>query len=54
MNLGADKLFVEPFISTTTTAEGARLTFTGSVGVSTKAYSHRYAGINVLLAGGTG
>jgi hypothetical protein len=50
-NLGADPLFVEPFISTTTTAEGAGLAFTGSVGVSTKAFSHRYARIDRLLAG---
>lgn len=51
--LGADPLFVEPFISTTTTAEGAGLAFTGSVGVSTKAFSRRYAKIDRLLAGGS-
>ena len=51
-NLGADPLFVEPFISTTTTAEDAGLAFTGSVGVSTKAFSRRYAHIDRLLAGG--
>ena len=50
-NLGADPLFVEPFISTTTTAEDDGLAFTGSVGVSTKAFSRRYAKIDRLLAG---
>jgi Tfp pilus assembly protein PilN len=54
VNLGDDQLFVEPFISTTTTAEGDELTFTGSVGISRKAYSRRYARINALLDRGTG
>jgi len=50
-NLGGDRLFVEPFISTTTTAEGDELAFTGSVGLSTRALSHRYARIDRLLSG---
>jgi hypothetical protein len=52
-NLDADPLFVEPFISTTTTAEGAELAFTGSVGVSTRAFTRRYARLDRLLAGGS-
>ncbi|HYO39381.1 MAG TPA: PilN domain-containing protein [Nocardioidaceae bacterium] len=52
-NLGSDRLFVEPFISTTTTAEGDDVTFTGSVGLSTKTFSRRYADMDALLAKGT-
>lgn len=50
LDLGGDPLFVEPFISTTTTAEGDGVTFTGSVGLSTKTFSRRYADIDALLA----
>jgi hypothetical protein len=50
-DLGNNPLFVEPFISTTTTAEGDGLSFTGSVGLSTKALSRRYVRINRLLLG---
>lgn len=50
VNLGNDALFVEPFISTTTTAEGDDVVFTGSVGLSKKAFSDRYADIDTLLA----
>jgi hypothetical protein len=53
IRLGDDKLFVEPFISTTTTADGQRVTFTGSVGLSEKAFSNRYADIDQLLLEGT-
>ena len=49
INLGDDKLFVEPFISTTTTADGDQVMFTGSVGLSTKAFSKRYADLDALL-----
>jgi Tfp pilus assembly protein PilN len=52
VNLGDDKLFVEPFISATTTAEQSDVVFTGSVGLSEKAVSGRYADIDALL--GTG
>lgn len=41
--LGHSKLFVEPFISTTTTGESEGVTFSGSVGLSEKVYSGRYA-----------
>lgn len=40
--LGASHLFVEPFISTTTTGDGEAVTFSGSVGLSEKVYSGRY------------
>lgn len=50
--LGDDELFVEPFISTTTTADGSEVTFSGSVGLSEKVYSGRYADLDKLL--GTG
>lgn len=49
LNLGEDALFVEPFISTTTTAEGDDVVFTGSVGLSTRAFTGRYAEIDALL-----
>lgn len=41
--LGADDWFVEPFISTTTAADSAKVTFSGSVGLSEKVFSLRYA-----------
>lgn len=50
--LGADKIFVEPFISTTTTADGEAVTFSGSVGLSDKVYSRRYADLDELTGGG--
>jgi Tfp pilus assembly protein PilN len=50
--LGADKLFIEPFISTTTTADGEAVTFSGSVGLSEKVYSRRYADLDELTGGG--
>lgn len=40
--LGHSPLFVEPFISTTTTGESDQVTFSGSVGLSEKVYSKRY------------
>jgi hypothetical protein len=42
VRLGDSGLFVEPFISTTTAADSDEVTFSGSVGVSEKAYSRRY------------
>jgi hypothetical protein len=48
--LGEDSLFVEPFISTTTTGEGAEVTFTGSVGLSQRVYTRRYVDIDAVLA----
>lgn len=44
--LGNSKLFVEPFISTTTTADGQDVTFTGSVGLAERAFSNRYANMD--------
>lgn len=46
ISLGADKIFIEPFISTTTTDDGDQVTFSGSVGLSDKVYSQRYAGVD--------
>ena len=43
VNLGDSGLFVEPFITTTTTGEGQSVSFSGTVGLSQKAYSRRYA-----------
>ena len=40
--LGDSKLFVEPFISTTTTVETDEVSFSGSVGLSQRVYSGRY------------
>lgn len=54
IRLGDDKLFVEPFISTTTTADAARVQFSGSVGLSEKVFSKRYADLDALLATGGG
>jgi Tfp pilus assembly protein PilN len=48
INLGAEELFVEPFISTTTAGDGS-ITFSGSVGLSEKVYSGRYAQLDKLL-----
>lgn len=50
--LGDDDQFVEPFISTTTTADEQAVTFTGSVGLSEKVFSGRYTHIDRLLRGG--
>jgi hypothetical protein len=52
VRLGEDPLFVEPFISTTTTADEEQVTFSGSVGISPKVYSRRYADLERLLATG--
>ena len=52
VNLGDEELFVEPFISTTTTADAAKVTFSGSVGLSEKVFSGRYADMDRLLKGG--
>jgi Tfp pilus assembly protein PilN len=49
--LGADDSFVEPFITTTTTADASKVSFSGSVGLSKKVFSLRYITIDRLLAG---
>lgn len=53
IQLGDDPLFVEPFISTTTTADEAGVTFSGSVGLSKRVFSKRYQNLDALLAEGT-
>lgn len=54
VNLGDSDLFVEPFISTTTTADGQPVTFTGSVGLARGVLSKRYDDLDSLLkSGGT-
>lgn len=52
IRLGDSVLFVEPFISTTTTADAERVMFTGSVGLSERAFSERYARLERLPARG--
>jgi Tfp pilus assembly protein PilN len=42
-HLGSMGLFVEPFISTTTAGDTESVTFSGSVGLSERVYSRRYA-----------
>ncbi|CAN5425548.1 hypothetical protein BH09ACT10_BH09ACT10_10330 [soil metagenome] len=49
--LGANDSFVEPFISTTTTSDASRVTFSGSVGLSEKVFSGRYAKLDTWLVG---
>ncbi len=51
--LGEDPLFVEPFISTTTTADDSEVTFSGSVGLSEEVFSGRYADLDQLLGIGS-
>lgn len=52
--LGGMDLFVEPFISTTTTGDQTSVSFSGSVGLSEKVYSNRYAPAAAKPADGTG
>lgn len=40
--LGASPMFVEPFITTTTTGEANEVSFNGSVGLAEKVFSKRY------------
>lgn len=52
--LARDGLFVEPFVSTTTVSEDEPVTFTGSVGLTPKAFTRRYdevAGLQLTPAG---
>lgn len=49
--LGADDSFVEPFISTTTTSDASQVTFSGSVGLSEKVFSGRFADLDAWLTG---
>lgn len=50
IRLGDSDLFIEPFITTTTTADGARVMFTGSVGISRNIFSKRYDDIDLLIS----
>jgi hypothetical protein len=50
IKLGAGGVFVAPYVTTTSTANGQRVTFSGSVSVSKSVYSNRYADIDALLA----
>lgn len=50
--LGADKLFVEPFVDTTTTEDSDAVTFSGSVGLSPAAFSGRYDSLGDELSKG--
>jgi hypothetical protein len=50
--LGADKLFVEPFVDTTTTEDSDAVTFSGSVGISPTAFSGRYDSLGDELSKG--
>ena len=52
--LAAGGVFVAPYVTTTSTADSERVTFAGSVSVSKRVYSNRYADIDALLAIGGG
>ena len=52
IELGRSVLFVEPFISTTTTGDSEKVTFSGSVGLSERVYSERYAKVEQPAADG--
>lgn len=49
VDLGHSTIFVEPFVSTTTTADGPRVSFTGTVGLSPRAFTGRYDDLDTLL-----
>lgn len=53
IGLGDSQLFIEPFITATTSADETGVTFTGSVGLSDKVFSGRYADIDAFLDGAT-
>jgi Tfp pilus assembly protein PilN len=54
IKLGTAGVFVAPYVTTTSTADGERVTFSGSVSVSKRVYSNRYADIDALLESGGG
>jgi hypothetical protein len=54
IKLGTAGVFVAPYVTTTSTADGERVTFSGSVSVSKRVYSNRYADIDALLAAAGG
>ncbi len=45
LNLSRSNLFVEPFITTTTTNDSSRVTFQGSVGLTPQTYSDRFTAL---------
>lgn len=49
VELDRSSVFVEPFISTTTVAEGPQVTFSGTVGVAPRAFTRRFDRIDLLL-----
>ena len=53
IGLGDNKLFAEPFITATTSVDETGVTFTGSVGLSEKVFSNRYADLDTILDGAT-
>lgn len=53
IGLGDSALFVEPFITATTSADETGVTFTGSVGLSEQVFSNRYADLDTFLERGT-
>ena len=54
IKLGSGGVFVAPYVTTTSTADGKQVSFSGSVSVSKKVYSNRYADIDALLAANGG
>ncbi|WP_309649323.1 hypothetical protein [Nocardioides sp.] len=50
--LDRSRLFVEPFVSTTTTSDGSGVAFTGSVALSPAAFSGRFDDLPAQLPGG--
>lgn len=52
IRLGEGARFVEPFISTTTTADGQGVVFSGSVGLSERVFSKRYTDMEAFLTQG--
>ena len=52
IRLGEGERFVEPFVSTTTTADGQGVVFSGSVGLSEQVFSNRYTDMARFLAQG--
>jgi len=45
-------VFVAPYVTTTSTADSKKFAFSGSVAISTRVLSNRYADIDARLATG--
>jgi len=52
VRLGGSALFVDPFITTTDASEDGKVTFSGTVGVTRKAFSMRYADLGWITKTG--